>query len=155
MEISIRQITAIPTLIHWRREVIESVFGAEPSKRLLVENRRYYRTHIPDGSHIAVVAAVDGTDAGCGALCLQEELPSPDNPTGCCAYLMNIYVRPPFRSRGVGHAVVAWLLEKARQLECGKIYLETTDLGRPLYKDIGFKELSGYMKYEDIHNRES
>ncbi len=27
-----------------------------------------------------------------------EELPSPDNPSGKCAYLMNIYVREAFRN---------------------------------------------------------
>lgn len=102
MSTTIRQVTAIPTLMHWRKEVIENVFGTTPSKRLLAANRRYYLQHIADGSHIAIVASVDGTDAGCGAICLSDELPSPDNPSGHCAYLMNIYVRKNYRSRGIG-----------------------------------------------------
>lgn len=78
MEVVIRQIFAIPTLMHWRREVIENVFDLVPSKRLMVANRQYYRRHIADGSHIALVAEVDGVGIGCGALCLSDELPSPD-----------------------------------------------------------------------------
>ena len=77
MEVVIRQIFAIPTLMHWRREVIENVFDLVPSKRLMVANRQYYRRHIADGSHIALVAEVDGVGVGCGALCLSDELPSP------------------------------------------------------------------------------
>lgn len=127
MKVIIKEITAIPTLMHWRREVIENVFGVEPSKRLLVANRRYYRQNIAGGRHVAIVAEIDGADVGCGAICLSEELPSPDNPSGKCAYLMNIYVREPYRSRGVGRAIVCWLVEKARNLGCDKIYLETTD----------------------------
>lgn len=138
--------------MHWRREVIENVFGTEPSKRLMVANRQYYRRHIADGTHIAVVASTDDTDAGCGAICLTEELPSPDNPSGRCAYLMNIYVREEFRNRGVAHAIVRWLVNKARQLGCDKIYLETTDMVQPLYKSIGFNDLPGTMKYADIQN---
>lgn len=138
--------------MHWRREVIENVFGTEPSKRLMVANRQYYRRHIADGTHIAVVASTDDTDAGCGAICLTEELPSPDNPSGRCAYLMNIYVREEFRNSGVAHAIVRWLVNKARQLGCDKIYLETTDMVQPLYKSIGFNDLPGTMKYADIQN---
>ncbi len=147
MNVIIRQVIVLPTLLHWRKEVIEQVFGVVPSKTLLIANRQYYQKHLADGSHIAVVAEVDGEDVGCGALCLSEELPSPDNSSGRCAYLMNIYVRKAFRCHGIGHTIVRWLVEKARQLDCDKIYLETTSGARTLYEDAGFKELPGIMKY--------
>lgn len=150
MNVSIKEVTAIPTLMHWRREVIENVFGVTPSKRQLVANRLYYRQNIAEGRHVAIVAETDGIGAGCGAICLSEELPSPDNPSGKCAYLMNIYVREEYRGHGVGHAIVRWLVDKARNLGCDKIYLETTDCARPLYKSIGFKDLPGMMKYAGI-----
>lgn len=152
MNLNIREITAIPTLMHWRKVVIENVFGVTPSKRLLVANRQYYRKNIADGRHIAIIAEIDDVDVGCGALCLSEELPSPDNPSGKCAYLMNIYVREAYRGQGVGHSIVRWLVDKATQLGCDKIYLETTDCARTLYNSIGFEDLSGYMKYADIQN---
>jgi len=152
MSTTIRQVTAIPTLMHWRKEVIENVFGTTPSKRLLAANRQYYLKHVADGSHIAIVASVDDTDAGCGAICLSDELPSPDNPSGHCAYLMNIYVRKNYRSRGIGRQMVEWLVTKAREMGCGKIYLETTDAAHSLYNSVGFKELPGIMKYADIQD---
>ena len=155
MKVNMREVIVIPTLMHWRKEVIENVFGVVPSKELMAANRMYYMKHIADGSHIAIVAEIDDQDVGCGAICLSDELPSPDNPSGRCAYLMNIYVRKEYRGHGVGHSIVCWLVEKARQLRCDKIYLETTDGARSLYKDIGFKELSGFMKYADIQNSES
>lgn len=111
----LRQITALPTLMRWRAEVIRNVFGVEPHPRLLVANRQYYRKHIADGSHLAFVAAENGEDCGCGSVCFTDELPSPDNPTGRCAYLMNIYVREPFRNRGTAHLIVGRLLEEARK----------------------------------------
>lgn len=149
MTLTIREVTALPTLMHWRQEVIRNVFGMEPTPRLMAQNRNYYRRHVADGSHIAIVAESDGVDAGCGAICLTEELPSPDNPTGRCAYLMNIYVRHEYRGHGIGHAIVRWLVEKARQEGCGKIWLETTDGARQLYEGIGFHGLPGIMKYSD------
>lgn len=150
MEITIRQTRVIPTLMHWRKEVIENESGVIPSRALLVLNRRYYLKHTDDGTHIAIVAEADGTDAGCGAICLSEELPSPDNPSGKCARLINIYVRKEFRRQGIGHAIVSWLIEKARQSGCGNIYIESRDTTCLFFKEIGFIESHGYMKYADI-----
>lgn len=150
--IELKEIKAIPTLIRWREEVIRNVFSQEPDARLLVANRQYYERHIPDGNHLAFVATVDGEDAGCGAICLSEELPSPDNPSGRCAYLMNIYVRESFRNQGVAHAIVSQLIEESKRFGCDKIYLETTADGKPVYASLGFKDMPDMMKYYDTEN---
>lgn len=144
--ITLERITDISLLMLWRTEVIEHVFGCKPSAELLDANRRYYHKNIANGSHIALLAKVDDVEAGCGSICLTEELPSPDNLSGRCAYLMNIYVRETFREHGVGHAVVERLIEIAREHSCGKIYLETTLQGRYLYESLGFHDLPDMMK---------
>ncbi len=147
--ISLREIHDIAELMSWRREVIEHVFGQDADEMLLLANRRYYEQHMPEGSHLAVVAESDGRDCGCGAICLSDELPSPDNPSGKCAYLMNIYVRKPYRRHGIAHTIVSHLIEEAKRRGCGKIYLETTDDGRPVYESLGFHDMPGYMKYHN------
>lgn len=155
MNCIIRPLEDIDQLLEWRKEVMTVVFGQPPSDELMAANKDYYSRHIADGSHIAVVAEIDGIRAGCGAVCLTEELPSPDNSSGRCGYIMNIYVRPEYRSQGVGHQIVRNLVTVARESGCDKIYLETTPGARSLYNSIGFKELPGIMKYEDVHNPES
>lgn len=144
--IELKEVSALPTLMRWRAEVIEHVFGQKPGRRLLVANRQYYRKHIADNTHISYVAVYDGEEAGCGSLCLTDELPSPDNATGRCAYLMNIYVRRQYRRHGIGHAIVATLLNEAKARDCGKIYLETTPIGRSVYESLGFTDLADMMK---------
>lgn len=133
--------------MRWRSEVLANVFGSVPDKRLLVANRRYYRTHIDNGTHIAFVAEYDKEECGCGGICLYDELPSPDNPTGRCAYLMNIYVRKAFRNKGIAHNIVSRLVDEAKKLGCGKVYLETTTDGKTLYLSSGFKDMPDMMKY--------
>ncbi len=145
----LKEIKDIPTLMSWRAEVIEHVFGEKADKALLVANRRFYEKHIADGTHYALVAEYAGTGCGCGAVCFTDELPSPDNPSGRCAYLMNIYVREPFRQHGIAHRIVAQLIEESKRRGTGKIYLETTDDGRPVYGSLGFRDLPDIMKYYD------
>ncbi len=139
----------MPELMSWRAEVIEHVFGKEPDETLLWANRRYYEKHIADDTHYAIVAEYDGEECGCGAVCFTDELPSPDNPSGRCAYLMNIYVREPFRNHGLAHKIVTHLIEEAKSRDCGKIYLETTNDGRPVYASLGFRDLPDIMKYHN------
>lgn len=147
--IELVQIKDFEELMKWRKEVIENVFSEKPDKTLLESNMEYYRKHIPDDSHIAFKAIYDGEEAGSGSLCLSDELPSPDNPTGHCAYLMNIYVRKPFRERGVGHAIVKRLMAEAVERNCGKVYLETTSDGRGIYESLGFRDMPDMMKLSD------
>ncbi|MDE6287908.1 MAG: GNAT family N-acetyltransferase [Muribaculaceae bacterium] len=151
--VEIRHINDIEELMAWRAEVISNVFGEDADAGLLDANRRYYLRHAADGTHIALVASLEGVDCGCGALCLSDELPSPDNPSGKCAYLMNIYVRETFRNRGVAHTIVSRLIEEAKTRNCGKIYLETTAEGKPVYISLGFRDMADMMKYYDTENQ--
>ena len=145
----LRQVTDLDALMRWRAEVIAEVFGTEPDAALLENNRRYYASHVAAGSHMAFEALAGRNEpCGCGAVCFSDELPSPDNPSGRCAYLMNIYVRPAWRSRGVAHAIVRRLVDEARRRGCGKIYLETTAAARPVYTSLGFADMPDMMKYD-------
>lgn len=145
-EVTLLPVTSINKLMEWRVEVIRAVFGVEPQPRLIDANRDYYMRQVSHGDHFALEARVGAEAVGCGAICMSRELPSPDNPDGLCAYLMNIYVRPRWRSRGVATAIVSRLIEEARGRGCDKIYLESTDEARRLYQRLGFIDLPGMMK---------
>lgn len=153
MELEIIQIHNLVQLLAWRAEVIENVFGMTPDASLMQANEAYYRQHTPSGEHEAYIARCDGVEAGCGAICYTAELPSPDNPSGRCAYLMNIYVRAPFRMNGLGHIIVKHLIVKACGRGCDKIYLETTDAGRPIYSELGFEDMTNMMKLNDTQHQ--
>ncbi len=152
-------------LLDWRMETLEHVFAGCPLEGLRSANRRYYQGQLGTG-HIACFAldrqllesAADTflpqadswqcAIVGCGALCLQQELPSPDNPSGRCGYLMNIYVREPWRHQGYGHEIVQWLMDQAWQHQAGKIWLESSEAGKPLYRDLGFADMEDIMVIE-------
>ncbi len=136
-------------LMEWRMEVLREVFSI-PYERdmqsLYQSNLEYYKEALSNESHVAVFAAEEGRMAGCGGICLYREMPSPDNPSGWCAYLMNIYTRKEYRGKGVGQAVVQWLVRYAREKGITKIYLETSESGRLFYKKLGFQDMQDYMK---------
>ena len=149
MNIVIKQalIDDIDKLMEWRMEVLHYVFGiSEDTQALYTANREYYKNSIPNRTHIAVFAKINQMAVGCGGLCLYQEMPSPDNPSGQCAYLMNIYARKEYRGQGVGKSIVDWLIDYAKRQGITKIYLETSECGRPLYESLGFRDMQDYMK---------
>lgn len=149
--IIIQQVFDLEILVPWRMEVLRCVFSIpESADTTAIEqaNRRYYERHLPDGSHIACIAYVDDEAIGCGGVCLYDEMPSPDNPHGHCAYLMNIYVRPAFRRKGIARRIVRWLVGQGLAQGVSKIYLETSNEARELYAGLGFKYMKDMMKME-------
>lgn len=152
MGIEIRRagIADLDLLMEWRMEVLREVFSIppdQPVEGLEKENRRYYQTALPAGGHIACFACRGDEVVGCGGICFYQEMPSPDNPSGHCAYLMNIYTRPGSRGQGVGKRIVRWLVGEAKARDIGKIYLETSEDGRVLYEKEGFADMADMMKY--------
>lgn len=149
VEIIRASIENIELLMAWRMEVLREVFELPESydvTALEEENRRYYNETLSSGEHIACFAKLGGQLVGCGGVCFQREMPSPDNPSGKCAYLMNIYTRSAFRHEGAGEAIVEWLIARAKENNAQKIYLEATEIGEKLYAKLGFATMNGMMK---------
>ena len=151
MNIEIRRATLddLDLLMEWRMEVLHEVFDVpaeDPITELTAENRAYYERELEREGHIACFALADGEVIGCGGICLYHEMPSPDNPNGGCAYLMNIYTRPAFRGRGVAKETCRWLIAEAQARGYRKVFLETSESGRALYASLGFTDMEDYMK---------
>ena len=147
-------IELIEEILSMRMEVLGVVFEKEfetmtleEKKDLMEENRNYYKREIPIGGHIACFAYIDNNLAGCGGVCLYNEMPSPDNKNGKCGYLMNVYVRPQYRHEGLGTDITNWLINSAKKKGANKIFLESSVVAKSMYHKIGFVDMKDYMIY--------
>ena len=151
VEIRRAAIGELDLILQWRMEVLHQVFHVpetDPLTEVRAANELYYKEHLIDKGHIACFAASEEEILGCGGICLYSEMPSPDNPSGKCAYLMNIYTRAQYRGQGIGRKIVNWLIAQAREQGIQKIYLETSEDGRALYQNTGFIQMTDYMIYD-------
>ena len=93
--------------------------------------------------------ALDGDRVvGVGSADYHTEMPTCANPTGRCAFLMNIYTDPAYRRRGIAARIVNALVEDAKARGAGSVLLEATEMGAPLYRKLGFVEARGYMRWK-------
>ncbi len=89
-----------------------------------------------------LVAILDGVFAGCCAL---RPLDSSDYSNA--AEMKRLYVRPGYRSLGLGRLLAEGVLDVARQGGYDCVLLDTLDdmeAARALYEDLGFTEVPPY-----------
>ncbi|MFZ0745580.1 MAG: GNAT family N-acetyltransferase [Terracidiphilus sp.] len=66
--------------------------------------------------------------------------PHPLDPVGeYRAYLLNVWVEPEYRRRGLARALVELCLAEARRRNVRVVALHASDAGRPVYEEMGFK----------------
>ena len=138
----------LPTLIDWRMEALQSEceeFTEADKERMREESRSYFLRQIPTGNHYAVLASPGGEAVGCGALNFYSTMPTPENPTGACADLVNLYVRPTHRGQGIATAIIDHLKEIARRVGVTRIYIHTREAARSLMCHEGFVNVDGVM----------
>ncbi|HEY7234559.1 MAG TPA: GNAT family N-acetyltransferase [Gemmatimonadaceae bacterium] len=71
-------------------------------------------------------------------------------------YLQDLYTADDMRGQGIGRALIAAVVDFARQRECSRVYWlthETNAVARRLYDSVG--ECSGFVEYEVQLQRDS
>ena len=101
-----------------------------------------------EGKHTTFLALDGDRVVGVGSADYHTEMPTCANPTGCCAFLMNIYTDPAYRRKGIAARIVTALVEDAKARGAGSVLLEATDMGAPLYRKLEFVDAKGYMRLE-------
>jgi GNAT superfamily N-acetyltransferase len=100
-------------------------------------SERWVGEHI-DRDFLAWIADVDGRPAGSLGLMWFMHPPGPTNSAGTEAYLLNVYTRPEARGMGLATALMDRAFEAARAAGVKRVWLRTSDAGRPLYESLGF-----------------
>ena len=142
----IRQATLndINELIRWRMKSLRETFaGCEGVDfcGLRQANLNFYRRAMSMESYVACFADQGYAAVGYGGLCIYHETATPENPSGCCAYVMNVYTGQSVRDQGIGRAIADWLVEEAHRRGITKIYFSD----KPVATHSCFSEDLGFM----------
>ena len=125
------------------REKGKMVIGIEEFRS---KNYDYFKQHLPDDSFISWVASDKDKIAAISGLCFYYAPPTFSDPSGTTAYIMNIYTKPQYRRKGIAARLMGYIIQEAKSRGCGKITLHASDMGRPVYEKLGFKDANGDME---------
>ena len=108
--------------------------------RMAATCRPYFAFALADGSYRGWLAvSADGAVIGGGGVVV---LPWPSNPRDSRtrrAMILNMYVEPELRHRGIARALMQTMIDWCRAERFTTVELHASDDGRPLYELMGFK----------------
>lgn len=129
------------------REEVESGFDRE---LIYTETLDFFKRNLKSGAHIAFVCEDDGRLVATVGITLFEMMPTIKRPNGKVARLMNMYVEPSYRHRGIAKELLNRVMAYAKEHGVGKVMLNPSQMGKPLYINYGFQLLPDeYVYYLD------
>ncbi len=128
--------------LHWANERLNQEYGIDFDIRAMVDQDMLELAKFspPDGR--LLLAEYEGQVAGLA--CMQKILQN----TG---EIKRMYVRPEFRGKGIGRALLEGLLSEARAIGYPSVRLDSTRFmkeAHALYRSVGFEEISPYPESE-------
>jgi len=142
-EIAIRQATVadIADLVRLRRMMFEAMGFDDPAQLDIADTATaaYFAAAIPAGEfHGWLAVTSTGEAVSSGGVVFDQHPPGPGNLSGRGGYIMNVVTVPRYRRRGVARrimqAMLTWLAERGIE----HVSLHTTEMGKPLYEELGF-----------------
>jgi GNAT superfamily N-acetyltransferase len=121
--------------------------AASDADAMVDATAEYLRPAIARGEYygwLALAAGQEGVEtvAGGAGVQLRPQLPRPKPGggllTGRQGIILNVYVDPAFRRRGLARRLVAAAIDWARAQQLAGLVLHASDAGRPLYEQLGF-----------------
>jgi len=151
-EIVIRQATVadIPDLVRLRRIMFEAMGWSDAAKLDAsdVACQAYFAEAIPAGAFYGWLAVIPSGEAvGSGGLVVDQHPPTPGNLLGQVGYIMSVVTVPSHRRRGVARRMMQVMLEWLAERGVQRATLHATDMGRSLYRELGFVD-SDEMRLE-------
>jgi ribosomal protein S18 acetylase RimI-like enzyme len=109
-------------------------------------NRRYFLAHLGADDFAAWLAEADGRVVGSSAVVLWERPPGAQNPSGKEGYILSVYIVPEWRGQGIGSRLTMAAADHARAAGAARIWLRTTEAGRPVYERLGFRARTDHLE---------
>lgn len=138
--------TDIDQLTQIRLDFANLIRKIDEEEVFLQRTRTYFEKNLEQNSLISFLAVQDEKIIATVILCVYETLPTPNNQIGKTGLLLNVYTEDKYRRQGIALELMNRLIEEARNQGIGKIILDYTKDGYPLYKKLGFVELDKEMK---------
>lgn len=145
MEYRITTKDDIDILMAVRLETIRKVNGLSDDYQFSSELIEKSKNYFLEGNQTTVLAIQGGIAVGCASISYIEIMPTLSHPTGKRAHLMNVYTRADYRRKGIARKLVRMLIDEAKGKGVTEISLDATDLGKALYKSLGFCMSDEYM----------
>ncbi|BBB89694.1 MAG TPA: GNAT family N-acetyltransferase [Methylomusa anaerophila] len=125
---------------------IDFILDIKPcnDSRLIAEVSRltkdYFSGLIAKNQYFGFIGFIDEKTV-CGAGLFVYSLPPLYQPIiRTQGHVLNVFTYPEYRSKGYGKGLMDFIIEKAKEKQISRLFLNATKMGEPLYGKCGFAE---------------
>lgn len=158
-DVAVRPVTAhdIATVVEFRTRMFRELGWRDEERLSQVEPlfASYLAEELERGGCSGFIAENVGSDgtvtpAGTIVIVWQRVPPGVRNLAGRQAYLLGMFVEPGSRRRGLARALARRAVQCAVENGAPLVTLHASDLGRPLYEQLGFKASSEMRLFTEL-----
>lgn len=142
MEYRTATISDCETLTNLRMKMRKELDSGFTSKLIYEETLDFFKRNIKNGTHIAFVCEHNKVMIATVGITLFEIMPTTKQPNGKVARLMNMYVEPFYRGKGIAKELLNYVMAYVKEHQIGKVMLNPSNMGKSLYENYGFQLLS-------------
>jgi len=135
----------VPEILRQRRGMYHDMGHTDPAglDAMVTSSEPYLRSAMADGTlHSWLATADDGDVLGGGIVIITPRLSRPHFPRCHEASILNVYVYPEYRRRGIGRQIMRAMIEWCREAGFNYVSLHASEDGRALYESLGFEPTS-------------
>ena len=101
---------------------------------------------IAEDKYLGWIVSDGGKPVASAGMLILDWAPHPLDPGGeHRGYVLNIFVEPEYRKRGLAHELVRLCMAEAERRRIGVVTLHSSDAGRRIYESFGFRATNEMM----------
>jgi len=142
------------SLITSHRRAMFAAMGSTPTSILDAMSRNFepwVARMIAEGKYTGWITLDDARPVASAGLLVLDWPPHPLDLAGeHRGYLLNVYVDPEFRRRGLAHGLVDRCLAEGHRRGLRVVALHSSDTARPIYETFGFRATNEMFYVEQV-----
>lgn len=124
-----------------------NIRNEEDEKFLTLSDREFFSTSLSNGSFVEWIAVDEKVIIATSSVSFYLLPPNTMRPTGKVAYIGNMFTYPKYRKQGIATKLFTLSVDEAKKCGCREIFLDSTNMGKPIYEKFGFMKSEDAMIY--------
>ena len=146
MHLRLATVADVQWLINSRKQILIDE-GQTVTSNINDQLQAYFEKQLTSNNYVQWLVEADEQIVATGAIQFISFPPSFANPTGVRGYICNMYTAAQYRKKGIAQQIVCKLIAEAKGRDVHHLFLIASEMGKPVYKKIGFVENESYMDY--------
>ncbi|WP_308576418.1 GNAT family N-acetyltransferase [uncultured Fusobacterium sp.] len=115
-------------------------------EELIWETKQYYLQHIKKDLYCWFIE-IEEKVVAVASMCTFCRIPYYENPVGVEGYILNVYTSLNSRKKGLATKLVKEIIEFSKNNSIKRLWLNSSEAGKNIYKTLGFIEKDNEMEY--------